>query len=100
MNSHQPRPSAQASVDVRGDLADYEEIVQIVEHLPLLVREKRRRMRLSLRDVEQLSGVGYSTLSRFERGETVQASALVALLRWVGGLAIPPARDGHATDDS
>ena len=66
------------------ELTSYDELVGIIEALPVLVREKRRRLTLGLRAAADQSGVGMSTISRFENGENLSQDGLVALLRWVG----------------
>lgn len=70
--------------DLTGELATYDELVRIIETLPTLVREKRRRLGLTLRAAEAQSGVGLTTIHRFERQETIAKDGLIALLRWVG----------------
>lgn len=56
----------------------------MLEALPVLVREKRRRDRLSCRAAGGASGVGFNTVSRVERGEHCSLENALALLRWVG----------------
>jgi hypothetical protein len=63
----------------------YQEIVNVLNALPLIVREKRRRDRLSLRAAEADSGVSAGTINRCEQGDGLQMSHAVALLSWVGG---------------
>lgn len=61
----------------------YGELVRVMECLPMLVRETRRRRGLSLRAAAKDAGVGFNTLTRFEQGDDVVLSNAVALLRWV-----------------
>lgn len=62
----------------------YDEIIEVVEMLPELVRDKRRREGLSLRKVEEQTGMSASTVLRFEqRLGNVQAVHLITLLKWV-----------------
>ena len=68
----------------REPLTGYGELVGIIEALPTLVREKRRRLGLTLRQAEEQSGVGQTTLHRYENRETISLEGLIALLRWVG----------------
>lgn len=65
------------------ELASYGEMAQTIVDLPSLVREKRRRRRLSLRAAGDEVGVAASTLSRLEAGEDVAQGVLLALLRWL-----------------
>lgn len=78
------------------ELSTYDELVEVITNLRFLVREKRRRERLSYRAAAEavgLSGKSGSTLHRFEGGQDVSAENLVALIRWVGAAA-RPVRDG------
>lgn len=61
----------------------YEELISILEALPTLVREKRRRDRLTLRGAGERSGIGFNTLSRVEQGEQCSLSNALRLLHWV-----------------
>lgn len=63
----------------------YDEIVQVLESLPGLVLEKRRRDRLSLREAARQMGVSFSTIHRLEIGEDLVLSNAVTALRWVAG---------------
>lgn len=67
-------------------LSSYAELIDVIEHLPVLVRETRRRKGLSLRAAGELIGVGFNTIKRFEDGDVVHSKNLVALLRFVGGM--------------
>jgi len=71
--------------EVVHDLVSYAEIARVVELLPTLVREKRRRDGLSLRAAGDQTGVAASTLMRFEHGTGgVSWEKVPVLLRWVG----------------
>ena len=61
----------------------YAELISVLEVLPVLVREKRRREGLSLRAAAKATGEVASTLSRFENGVDVQMTTALSLLRWV-----------------
>lgn len=62
----------------------YDELLWIIEILPDLVHEKRRRDGLSLRDVAELTDLSASTVDRFERRVAgAKINTLVILLRWV-----------------
>lgn len=71
------------------DLTSYAELADVLENLPMLVREKRRRDRLSLHRAGALVGCAASTLMRFEKGENgIALDTAAALVRWLG--AAPP----------
>lgn len=70
--------------EVVHDLVSYAEIARVVELLPILVREKRRRDGLSLRAAADQIGVVGSTVMRFEYGGGIAWETVPALLRWVG----------------
>lgn len=62
----------------------YDELLWIIQILPDLVHEKRRRDGLSLRDVAELTDLSASTVDRFERRVAgTKMNTLVILLRWV-----------------
>ena len=62
----------------------YGELAEILTALPLLVREKRRRLGLSLRDVAKVSAISVSTVCRCEAGYDMRLSSVLELLEWVG----------------
>lgn len=66
-------------------LPSYTDLADLLERLPVLVRETRRRKGLSLRQAEAECGVSTGTLSRFEAGR-LDCSLRNAqrLLRWLG----------------
>ncbi len=66
------------------ELVSYGEIARVVELLPTLVREKRRRDGLSLRAAGRVLGMAASTVKRFEDGSGLAWESIPALLRWVG----------------
>lgn len=78
--------------------SSYTELVSVLEVLPLLVREKRRRDGLSLRAAARQLGLSASTVNRVEKNEGqgdaeqgVTLSSAITILRWVGGLGgVPP----------
>lgn len=62
----------------------YDELVEVLDGLPLLVREIRRRRGLSIRAAAREVGIPFSNLDRFERREDVSLHLTVLpLLRWV-----------------
>ena len=74
-------------LDVGWELVSYAEIARVVELLPTLVREKRRRDGLSLRSAADRIGVAASTVTRFENGSGIAWETVPVLLRWVGEVA-------------
>ncbi len=65
-------------------LISYAELADLVENLPLIVLENRRRRQISLREAARELGVSFSTISRVERGEDFNTRILSNLLRWLG----------------
>jgi transcriptional regulator with XRE-family HTH domain len=68
------------------ELSTYTEIVEVVVNLRFLVRERRRRERLSLRALGRMTGLSASTIVRFEQGNDISTEGLLTLVRWVGDL--------------
>lgn len=60
------------------------ELLEVLDLLPLPVREKRRRDGLSVRAAARDLRVSFSTLSRVEHGEDCSLSNARTLLAWVG----------------
>lgn len=66
------------------ELTSYDELIDVITNLRFLVRERRRRERLSLRAAAEQAGVPtMSTVYRFEQGESVRTDTLIAFIRWV-----------------
>ena len=62
----------------------YDDVMRVLECLPILVRETRRRKGQSLREAAKASGTSFSTLSRVEtRTGDPALSSVYAILRWV-----------------
>ena len=63
----------------------YDELIDVLESLPVLVREKRRRLGLSIRAAAREAGIPFSSLDRFERRQTAPdlMRTVLPLLRWV-----------------
>lgn len=66
-----------------GALTTYSELADVLQLLPVLVREKRRLRGLSLRQAAKEIGVSFNTVTRFERGEDAVMSTVVAVFRWL-----------------
>lgn len=67
------------------ELSSYSELVEVILNLRFLVREKRRRERLSMREVGRQTGLSPSTFTRFEtHGHDLSTDGLVALVKWLG----------------
>lgn len=65
-------------------LAGYEDVLAVLDALPVLVRETRRRKGQSLREAATASGCSFSTISRCEsRKGDPSLSSIAAILRWV-----------------
>lgn len=68
-------------------LTGYAEIIDVIENLPLIVREARRARGISLRQASEEIGISFSTLSRFE-GRTekvvgIQLEPVLLILDWL-----------------
>lgn len=84
------RTSKQHDSALANNLAPYHQLIAVIEDLPTIVRETRRRRRMSLRDVEAMTGVALNTLSWFERRVgSVKVETVVALLRFVADETAP-----------
>jgi transcriptional regulator with XRE-family HTH domain len=55
-----------------------------VEQLGQLVRERRERDRLSLRQAAEQAHVSFNTLARVERGRVPDLATFMKLVRWLG----------------
>lgn len=67
------------------DLTSYAELAEVLDNLPILVREKRRRARLSLRATGEALGCAASTVMRFETGQYgIDTATLARIVRWLG----------------
>lgn len=62
----------------------YAELASLLDSLPLLVAETRRRKGLSIRGAARDLGCSFSTVFRIEAGEDYNSRLLPALLRWIG----------------
>ncbi len=64
--------------------SSYDELIGVLDALPVLVRETRRRRRLSLRAAGEACGMGFASVQRCESGAGLHLETVVALLRWLG----------------
>jgi hypothetical protein len=62
----------------------YDELADVLDALPLLCREKRRRRGLSLRAAAREIGCSFSTVTRFESGEGCHLQHAIVVMRWLG----------------
>lgn len=69
---------------MKHTLTSYIELVDILSNLPILVKEKRRRLQISQRELGRALNMSFATISRFERGEDAMLSSIIPLLKWVG----------------
>lgn len=66
------------------DLTTYAELAELLEQLPMIVREARRAQRVTLRVVADETGLSPSTLSRLDRGNgEISLGGAIAILRWL-----------------
>jgi DNA-binding XRE family transcriptional regulator len=72
------------------DMTSYDELAQLLDQLPFLVRETRRRRGLTQRAAADEIGCGFSTISRLEAGGAdCSLTNAIALLRWIGRNGAP-----------
>jgi transcriptional regulator with XRE-family HTH domain len=64
-------------------LTPYGEIITVVDNLPVILREARRRKQASMRDVAKETGLSLTTVSRAEAGENIRTDSMTTLLKWV-----------------
>lgn len=63
----------------------YTELAEVIASIPVLIRDKRRRDGLSLREAGRQLDVSFSSVKRWEAGEAIGSTdELMALLRWLG----------------
>lgn len=83
-------------------LSTYAEIIALLDALPVLCREKRRRLGLTLRTASEASGVSFNTIKRIEDGTSEPGWRSVRqLMHWVGVPdqdSLPPAAGGPAEE--
>jgi transcriptional regulator with XRE-family HTH domain len=69
-------------------LTSYSELAHVLDQLPMLCKEKRRREGLSLREAAKQMGVAFSVVTRFENGTGVHLDSAKAVLRWLDGKVV------------
>lgn len=67
-----------------GVLTSYSELADVLDSLPLLVRERRRADGLSLRAAAKQTDVGFNTIARLEKGDDCSLTNAITLVRWLG----------------
>lgn len=78
------------------ELTPYTELAEVLNALPLLLREARRARGLSQRATADQLGFNFSTVSRIEAGRDCVLSHASAVLRWLDTRPIVSALDGDA----
>lgn len=66
------------------DLTGYAELADVIDKLPLLIREARRARKLALRPAADEIGTSAPTLHRFETRRVCKYALVPDLLRWLG----------------
>ena len=66
-----------------GHLSTYAELADVLDNLPMLCRENRRRRGLSLRAAATEIGSSLSTVLRFEESGACNLKHAVAIMRWL-----------------
>lgn len=78
-------------------LTSYAALIRLIEILPELVLETRRRRDLSQRAAGELMGMANSTVARFEQTGSASSDLLIEFLRFVADLPPRSARNGNGT---
>jgi transcriptional regulator with XRE-family HTH domain len=68
-----------------GGLTSYSELAGVLDQLPRVCKEKRRREALSLREAAKQMGLSFSVVTRFENGTGVHLDSAKAVLHWLDG---------------
>lgn len=61
----------------------YRASAEVVEMLPLLLRQVRAERRITMTDLERVTGVSRATQHRIESGMPCSTATAVKLLRWI-----------------
>lgn len=69
-----------------------EECREVIAHVRALVKFKRQAQHLGLRELCDQCGVSIPTLSRFERGHSLDAETFLKLVEWLQPTVQTPAR--------
>lgn len=69
-------------------MTSYTELAEVLEWLPLLCREKRRREGISLRTAGEQMGLSFGTVSRIENRQGAHMHNVVLILRWLDGKVV------------
>lgn len=64
--------------------SSYSELASVIEKLPILVKENRRRLGLSIRGAATEIDCAFSTISRIENYKNINLANTVSILRWLG----------------
>lgn len=64
-------------------MTTYTELAEVLEAVPLLCREKRRREGLSLRTAGEQMGMSFGTVGRIENRQGAHLANVVTILRWL-----------------
>lgn len=70
-------------------MTTYTELAEVLEAVPLLCREKRRREGLSLRTAGEQMGMSFGTVGRIESGGGAHLHNIVIILRWLDQRSVP-----------
>lgn len=68
---------------MNGHPTPYAELAEVIDRLPMLLREARRARGLSMRAAAKELGISFSTIPRIEAGQDCALSNAVAVMRWL-----------------
>jgi|GEM_PF-3177534 len=64
-------------------LTGYDELIELLNAVPTILRETRRRKRMIMAEAGQEIGVAASTIMRWEKGEAEPGiQGIIKILRW------------------
>lgn len=69
-------------------MTSYSELAEVLDALPMLCREKRRREAISMREAARQMGTSLSVVHRFENGEGIHLSNARSVLQWLDGTTV------------
>jgi transcriptional regulator with XRE-family HTH domain len=66
-----------------AELSTFTEIVEVLDTLPIIVRNARRARHMSTRECARQIGLSFSTVNRIENAEEFSSVSLRAVLLWL-----------------
>lgn len=76
------------------ELLTYTQLADLLDSLPLLLREQRRQHGLTMKQAGDQIGIAASTVLRLEAGQGAVLDTVVSVLRWLDRTT--PEEENHA----